>query len=144
MGLDGGAGELLELVSEDNEPSGRLVPRSVCHAQGLLHRTVYVLLTRNGGEEVLLQQRHSAKAIYGGCWDVSVAEHCEPHESYENAAARGLCEELRVAMSPQALRQVCTLPCRVPLPVLTTCAGAAAVAPPAGVHQQLRSTRPGR
>jgi len=100
--VDAGAvDELLELVDGADVPTGELQPRSLCHATGLRHRTVYVLLTRGG--EVLLQQRASTKAVCPGCWDVTVAEHLQPGEGYADAARRGLREEL--GLSPPALRQ---------------------------------------
>lgn len=107
MSLDGADGEQLEVVSPSGESTGELVARSTAHRDGLLHKTVYVLLhAPDGSGDVLLQQRHPSKAVCGGLWDVSVAEHCSPGESYEAAAHRGLAEELGVA--GVALR--CTLP----------------------------------
>ena len=64
-------------------------------AQGLLHRTVYVLVENSRGEW-LLQRRHAAKKIAGGCWDLSAAEHLNPGEAYPLAALRGLQEELGI------------------------------------------------
>ena len=111
--LDGSLGELVEVVDEQNALTGELVPRKRAQEEGIMHRTVYVLLsrTRDGGErdgqrELLLQRRHADKAIFGGCWDLSVAEHVSPGESYAGAAARGLREELNIASC--ALRE--TLP----------------------------------
>ena len=101
-GLDGSLGEQLEVVDEQNSLTGRLVERKRAHREGVLHRTVYALLSRtsaDGEREVLLQQRHPDKAIYGGCWDLSAAEHVSPGESYAAAAARGLREELNIACS---------------------------------------------
>lgn len=101
--LDGSLGELVEVVSASNEPTGVLVPRSRAHAEGLLHRTVYVLLSNAAGE-LLLQRRHERKAVCPGKWDVSCAEHCAPGESYLQAAERGCLEELGVTQPP-ALRE---------------------------------------
>ena len=90
--LDGSMGELVEVVSDSNEPTGVLVPRSCAHSEGLLHRTVYVLLSNAAGE-LLLQRRHERKAVCPGKWDLSCAEHCAPGESYLQAAERGCLEE---------------------------------------------------
>ena len=76
-------------------------PGCPCSWQGLLHRTVYVLLEDAQGRW-LLQRRHAAKAVAGGCWDLSAAEHLAPGEAYDAAALRGLREELGIA--PEAVR----------------------------------------
>ena len=98
VALDGSLGEQVEVVDERNQLTGELVPRKRAHREGILHRTVYVLLSRerDGQREVLLQQRHADKAIYGGRWDLSAAEHVSPGETYAAAAARGLAEELNI------------------------------------------------
>ena len=94
--LDGAAVELLEEVDDSNRLTGRLVPRSEAHTHGLLHRTVYVILTDAAGQSVVLQQRHEQKAVCPGLWDLSCAEHVAPGETYLQAACRGLREELGV------------------------------------------------
>ena len=38
--------------------------------------------------------RSDGKKVCPGLWDVSVAEHCQPGETYEDAALRGMEEEL--------------------------------------------------
>jgi isopentenyl-diphosphate delta-isomerase len=63
--------------------------------QGLLHRTVYVLLHNSAGL-LLIQRRSPRKGVAPGRWDLTVAEHVSPGESYEAAALRGLREELRI------------------------------------------------
>ena len=92
--LDGAVEELLEEVDDSNELTGRLVPRSLAHAHGLVHRTVYVILTNAAGDALVLQQRHGHKAVCPLLWDLTCAEHVAPGETYEQAAARGLREEL--------------------------------------------------
>ena len=99
------ADELLELVSEANELTGELQPRSRCHAEGLLHRTVYLFL-RDASGRLLLSRRAPRKAVCPGLWDLSVAEHVSPGESYEQAACRGAREELAVTLSPDALTRL--------------------------------------
>ena len=99
------ADELLELVDDRNELTGELQPRSRCHAEGLLHRTVYLLL-RDAAGQVLLSRRSSRKAVAPGLWDLSCAEHVSPGETYEQAACRGAREELAVQLAPVALVQL--------------------------------------
>jgi isopentenyldiphosphate isomerase len=92
--LDGAAEELLEEVDDANVLTGRLVPRSLAHTHGLVHRTVYVILTNAAGDALVLQQRHARKAVCPLLWDLTCAEHVAPGETYLQAAARGLREEL--------------------------------------------------
>ena len=99
------ADELLELVNDANELTGEVQPRSRCHAEGLLHRTVYLLL-RDASGQVLLSRRAARKAVAPGLWDLSCAEHVSPGESYETAACRGAREELGVQLAPDALVQL--------------------------------------
>jgi len=99
------ADELLELVSEANELTGELAPRSRCHAEGLLHRTVYLFLRDDAGR-LLLSRRSPRKAVAPGLWDLSCAEHVSPGESYSQAACRGAREELAVQLAPDALTQL--------------------------------------
>jgi len=70
-----------------------LALRSEVHRLGLWHRAANVLLFRSNGE-LILQRRADAKDVCPGLWDLSVAEHLKPGESFLDAAHRGLQEEL--------------------------------------------------
>ena len=65
------AEELLELFDEKNEQSIRLEKRSIVHREGLLHRTVNVMLFNSKGE-LLIQKRKDDKDVCPGLWDISV------------------------------------------------------------------------
>ncbi len=86
--------ERFEIVDESGRRLG-LAPRERVHREGLWHRSVNVFLFRSDGR-LLLQRRHETKDVCPGAWDVSVAEHLKPGESCEDAARRGLIEELGV------------------------------------------------
>lgn len=86
---------MFEVLDESGRPIG-VAPRSEVHAKGLWHRAAHVLLFRADGRLVLQQRQHS-KDVCPGAWDLSVAEHLQPRESYAEGAARGLQEELDVA-----------------------------------------------
>ena len=70
-------------------------PRSRVHAEGLWHKSVNVFLF-DGAGRLWIQRRSPGKDICPGCWDLSVAEHLAPGESWEAGALRGLAEELSV------------------------------------------------
>ena len=61
--------ELLDIVDESGEPTGKTVERSEAHLNGIRHRTSHVwLLRRKGGElELLLQKRSDDKDSFPGC-----------------------------------------------------------------------------
>eukprot|EP00198_Chlamydomonas_reinhardtii_P004893 XP_001694229.1 predicted protein [Chlamydomonas reinhardtii] len=90
-------GEVFDTYTEDGTPLGREL-RSVCHAKGIWHRAVYALLFNSAGE-LLIQRRSPDKKVAPGQWDLSVAEHLSPGESYAEGVARGLEEELGVTLT---------------------------------------------
>lgn len=86
--------EQFETFDRNGAPTG-LVPRSRVHREGLWHRAANVFLFRPDGR-LLVQRRHPGKDVWPGAWDLSVAEHLKPGETYHDAALRGLREELGV------------------------------------------------
>lgn len=93
--------EYFDLVDEDDRVVGREL-RSVVHRKGLLHRAVYVWVFRLDGR-LLIQRRSAAKKIGPSQWDLSVAEHLQPGESFLEGAARGLAEELGIEVPASEL-----------------------------------------
>ena len=55
--------EIFDIVDENGEPTGKTVPRSEAHRNGIRHRTAHVWLWRpaKGGFEILLQKRSDDK-----------------------------------------------------------------------------------
>jgi isopentenyl-diphosphate delta-isomerase len=92
------AEEPLQLVDEADEPVG-VAARGEVHRLGLLHRAVNVVVVDSTGR-VFLQQRAAAKAVAPLHWDVSASEHLAPGELWDDAARRGLREELGVEIGP--------------------------------------------
>ena len=92
--VDENIDELFDVVDGNNRVIGR-ERRSVVHSKGLWHRGVYVFLL-NGKGEIFMQKRAETKDLYPGLWDLSAGEHMKPGESYEDAAKRGVEEELGV------------------------------------------------
>ena len=85
--------DLLILVNSDDEEIGTLDKVS-CHAnKGVLHRAISVFLLNSKGE-VLLQQRHESKALWGGYWSNACCSHPRLHETTHDAAQRRVLEEL--------------------------------------------------
>ena len=87
--------ELFETFDEDGRPLG-LVSRKDVHRRGLWHRASNVLLF-DSADRLYLQRRAASKDVWPNAWDVSVGEHLQPGETFEQAAHRGLAEELAIA-----------------------------------------------
>jgi isopentenyl-diphosphate delta-isomerase len=86
--------EQFETFDEMGSPLGAQ-PRSKVHREGLWHRAANVFLFMPDGK-LLIQRRQLSKDVWPGAWDLSVAEHLKPGESFEDGAKRGLREELGV------------------------------------------------
>ena len=99
--------EMLDIVDENGIPTGRSVPRTVAHAEGLRHRTSHVWIVRRkaGRVQVLLQMRCAAKDSYPGCYDISSAGHIPAGAEFVGSALRELQEELGVTAAPADLHE---------------------------------------
>jgi isopentenyldiphosphate isomerase len=75
--------------------AGELVPRSRVHREGLWHRAANVFLFRSDGR-LIVQRRQRTKDVCPNAWDLTMAEHLQPGETYSQAAVRGLREELGI------------------------------------------------
>ena len=88
--------EILTLVDENDNEIGRET-REKCHlGKGKMHRAIAIFLFNNKNL-MLIQQRSQKKLLWPGYWDCSVATHVYPHETYEDAAERGLKQELDIS-----------------------------------------------
>ena len=97
--------ELLAVVDADDNESGAQ-PRSLIHAQGLLHRAVHVLVF-DPHERLIIQQRSILKDTFPLHWEC-VGGHLSPGEGYQQAAVREVQEELGV--TPHDLSFLCKIP----------------------------------
>lgn len=97
--------ELLDIVDENGQPTGRVIDRQTAHEKGICHRTshVWILRLKNGRTEVLLQKRSDTKDSNPGCYDISSAGHVPAGEEYADSAVRELKEELGVEIDKNML-----------------------------------------
>jgi isopentenyl-diphosphate Delta-isomerase len=86
--------ELFQTYDDAGRPLG-LVPRPEVHRRGLWHRATNVLLF-DRADQLYLQLRSTGKDVWPNAWDISVGEHLQPGETFEQAAHRGLAEELSI------------------------------------------------
>lgn len=107
--------ELLDVVDENGMPTGEVVPRETAHAEGIRHRTSHVWLVRSRGgrTQILLQKRCESKDSWPGCYDISSAGHIPAGVDFLPSAIRELREELGVNARPEELilcgnRHICS------------------------------------
>lgn len=84
--------ELLDVVDENNELTGKISDRDTIHKEGLWHREISVIII-NQNKELLIQRRAATKKIGANMWSVT-AGHIDAGEEPIIAAIRESEEEL--------------------------------------------------
>ncbi|MDA4124514.1 MAG: NUDIX domain-containing protein [Thaumarchaeota archaeon] len=84
--------EVVDAVDEDDRVVGKATLAD-CLNEGLLHRTVGVIVSRTNGR-VILQRRSREDLWHPGLWTLSSTGHVKKGESRTKAARRELLEEL--------------------------------------------------
>jgi len=97
--------EILDIVDEYGNPTGKTVERKKAHEEGIMHRTSHVWILRNkkGKVQVLLQKRSETKESFPGCYDISSAGHIPAGMDFVESAIRELQEELGISVSADEL-----------------------------------------
>ena len=97
--------EYLDIVTEDGNPTGEQIERSIAHRDGIMHRTAHVWIVRpkEGGFDVLLQKRSQNKESFPGMYDTSSAGHIPAGDEPLDSALRELQEELGIKAVPEQL-----------------------------------------
>ena len=90
--MNGAAEEMFETLDEAGRVIG-VAPRFEVHRHGMWHRAVNVIAFTDD-DNVVIQKRSDSKDVCPGIWDLTVAEHLQPGETFSEAAQRGLAEEL--------------------------------------------------
>ena len=97
--------ELIDIVNDLGEPTGRIALKSEAHKHGWFHNTVHVWFYNEKGE-VLLSQRAATKVIHPLLWDVSVAGHIDAGEPIRTAAVREAYEETSLYIAEEDLQPI--------------------------------------
>lgn len=84
--------EYLDVIDENDIVIGKETRKKV-HEVGLWHRGVHVFLFNDAGE-MLIQKRSADRSSNPSKLDCTVSEHVQAGESYQQAARRGLREEM--------------------------------------------------
>lgn len=97
--------EILDVVDEKGNPTGKSVEREKAHEEGIMHRTSHVWLLRKkcGRVQILLQRRCETKESFPGCYDISSAGHIPAGVDFVQSAIRELEEELGILASEDEL-----------------------------------------
>ena len=95
--------EMLEVVTKDGHPTGKVLGYDEVHHQELWHRDVHVWVTN--GKQFLQQQRGHTAALMPGEWDISVGGHVAFNESTLTSGVRETGEELNLFRPAKAFKQ---------------------------------------
>ncbi|MGJ5875859.1 NUDIX domain-containing protein [Streptomyces griseiscabiei] len=94
--------ELVERVDDRDRALGVVVSRRQAVREGWLHR-VAVTVCRDEGGRILVHRRSERLSRFPGLYEVVVGGAVDVGESYEQAAARELSEELGIRVLPRLL-----------------------------------------
>ncbi|CAL2103198.1 putative Nudix hydrolase YfcD [Tenacibaculum sp. 190130A14a] len=99
--------ELIDIVDENGNYTGKTCLKSEAHQLGYFHPTVHVwLYTKN--QQILLQKRALTKKVFPGLWDISVAGHVAAGEKIDVAALREVYEEIGFKVASENLHKIGT------------------------------------
>lgn len=97
--------ELIDILDEQGNYTGKSCLKSEAHAKGYFHATVHIwLYTRD--EKILLQKRSPNKKVFPNLWDISVAGHIASGEGTLEAAVREVYEEIGLALEKEQLTKI--------------------------------------
>lgn len=99
--------ELIDVVDEHGNPTGKTILKSEAHKTGALHRVAHLIL-HNSEKKFLSQKRSAQKTIYPGYWDISAAGHIAAGEEPEHAICRECEEEIGVSILTKDLQLITT------------------------------------
>ena len=94
--------ELLDVLDEEGNPTGKVEDKDVIHDTGLWHKEVAVLIQNEKGE-YLIQKRAETKKQGPNKWGLT-AGHVDAGETYENAIVREIKEEIGIDVKLEDLK----------------------------------------
>ncbi|REH47429.1 isopentenyldiphosphate isomerase [Tenacibaculum gallaicum] len=97
--------ELIDIVDENGNYTGKTCLKSEAHKKGYFHPTIHVWLYTSD-YKILLQKRALTKKVFPGLWDISVAGHIAAGEDIKTAATREIKEEIGFDILPEDLDKI--------------------------------------
>ncbi|WP_431006463.1 NUDIX hydrolase [Tenacibaculum sp. TC6] len=105
--LNSNMDELIDIIDEKGNYTGKTCLKSEAHKYGYFHPTVHVWLYTSD-VKILLQKRSLTKKVFPGLWDISVAGHISAGENIIDAALREVKEEINFDIAPEHLFKIGT------------------------------------
>lgn len=95
--------EMLDVLNERGEFTGKVATREECHKKGLWHRAVYgFIIDKNSN--LLLQKRSQNKKLWPNKWDVTVGGHVDSGEFGRQTIIRECKEELGIDVKENEIK----------------------------------------
>ncbi len=86
--------EMVDIVDEKDKVVSTTTKKEMVE-KALLHRAARVIVVNSKGD-LLVHKRSEKKKVYPGYWDIGIAETVQTGETFEDAATRGLDEEMGI------------------------------------------------
>lgn len=93
--------ELLDIVDENNVPTGKTMLRNIVHSNGQWHRAIHVYIYRKEPNlQLLINLRSKTKDLCPNRWDTRIGGHLKAGETVDECVTNELEEE--VGLKPDA------------------------------------------
>ena len=94
-----GSNDIIDVLDEQGNKTGKILPRQEVHRLGKLHRVVHLYLLEQSSFRLLLQRRASSLTHFPNKLSISVTGHVQSGEDSLQAMKRELKEELGIDAS---------------------------------------------
>lgn len=100
--------ELIDVLDELGNPTGKVETKEEIYKKGLWHRSTHIWI-ENDNKELLVQKRNPNKKTFPNLWAISVAGHVDSGETSMSAAIRELKEEVNLDVKEDELEYLFTI-----------------------------------
>lgn len=100
--------ELLEILDEKGNKTGKKAPIEEIYDKGYWHKSVHIWII-NDNHELLMQRRNPTKKTFPDMWAISVAGHVRCYEDSVAAGLRELNEEIDAHLKKEDLEYLFTV-----------------------------------